>query len=83
MQFDQMQFDQMQFDQMQFDQLQFYRLQFNKLQLLARTNNLCPLWPGGRVAENKQENKRSWGRCYDHNFLRFLPIFWSEKMAFF
>jgi hypothetical protein len=23
-----------------------------------------------------------WGRCYDHNFLRFLPIF-GEKMAFF
>jgi hypothetical protein len=22
------------------------------------------------------------GRCYDHNFLRFLPIF-SEKIAFF
>jgi hypothetical protein len=22
------------------------------------------------------------GRCYDHNFLRFLPIF-CEKMAFF
>jgi hypothetical protein len=24
----------------------------------------------------------SWGRCYDHSFLRFLPIF-GEKMAFF
>jgi hypothetical protein len=23
-----------------------------------------------------------WGRCYDHNFLRFFPIF-GEKMAFF
>jgi hypothetical protein len=23
-----------------------------------------------------------WDRCYDHNFLRFLPIF-GEKMAFF
>jgi hypothetical protein len=23
-----------------------------------------------------------WGRCYDHNFLRFLTIF-GEKMAFF
>jgi hypothetical protein len=26
--------------------------------------------------------KFSRGRCYDHNFLRFLPIF-CEKMAFF
>jgi hypothetical protein len=24
----------------------------------------------------------SWGRCYDHNFLRFLPIF-GEKIGFF
>jgi hypothetical protein len=24
----------------------------------------------------------SWGRCYNHNFLRFLSIF-GEKMAFF
>jgi hypothetical protein len=24
----------------------------------------------------------SWGRCYDHNFLRYLPIF-GEKIAFF
>jgi hypothetical protein len=23
-----------------------------------------------------------WGRCYDHNFLRFLPIF-AKKLAFF
>jgi hypothetical protein len=23
-----------------------------------------------------------WGRCYDHKFLRFSPIF-GEKMAFF
>jgi hypothetical protein len=24
----------------------------------------------------------TWGRCYDHNFLRFLPIS-AKKMAFF
>jgi hypothetical protein len=24
----------------------------------------------------------TWGRCYDHNFLRFFPIF-GEKLAFF
>jgi hypothetical protein len=24
----------------------------------------------------------TWGRCYDHNFLRFLPIF-GTKLAFF
>jgi hypothetical protein len=24
----------------------------------------------------------TWGQCYDHNFLRFLPIF-GEKFAFF
>jgi hypothetical protein len=23
------------------------------------------------------------GRCYDHNFLRFLPIFGEKKLAFF
>jgi hypothetical protein len=25
---------------------------------------------------------KAWGRCYDHNFLRFLLLF-GEKMAFF
>jgi hypothetical protein len=25
----------------------------------------------------------SWGRCCDHNFLRFLPIFGEKKLAFF
>jgi hypothetical protein len=28
------------------------------------------------------KNRPIWGRCYDHNFLRFSPIF-GEKMAFF
>jgi hypothetical protein len=23
--------------------------------------------------------KRTWGRCYDHNFLRFLPIFRGKR----
>jgi hypothetical protein len=26
--------------------------------------------------------KLIWGLCYDHNFLRFFPIY-GEKMAFF
>jgi hypothetical protein len=31
---------------------------------------------------HKVNDRVTRGRCYDHNFLRFLPIF-GEKMAFF
>jgi hypothetical protein len=34
------------------------------------------------VGTINQTNPCSWGRSYDHNFLRFFPIF-GEKMAFF
>jgi hypothetical protein len=42
---------------------------------------------GKTINENTSrlsKRSRQWigGRCYDHNFLRFLPIF-DEKMAFF
>jgi hypothetical protein len=30
----------------------------------------------------RKKNRPIRGRCYDHNFLRFLPIF-CEKLAFF
>jgi hypothetical protein len=36
---------------------------------------ICPITEGDMGRE-------IWGRCYDHNFLRFFPIF-GEKMAFF
>jgi hypothetical protein len=26
--------------------------------------------------------RKIWGRCYDHNFLRVLPIFGEKKLAF-
>jgi hypothetical protein len=26
--------------------------------------------------------RQTWGRCYDHNFLRFLPMF-GKKLSFF
>jgi hypothetical protein len=32
---------------------------------------------------NFLSNKSTGGRCYDHNFLRFLPIFCEKKLAFF
>jgi hypothetical protein len=37
----------------------------------------------GRKSQNKnRKNKASWGRSYDHNFLRFFLIF-GEKIGFF
>jgi hypothetical protein len=33
-------------------------------------------------AEMKIRKIGSWGRCYDHNFLRFLTIFCKKKLAF-
>jgi hypothetical protein len=36
----------------------------------------------GRFLIDFSEILMSWGRCYDHNFLRFLTIS-GEKMAFF
>jgi hypothetical protein len=32
--------------------------------------------------KKKPPRRTTWGRCYDHNFLRFLPIF-GEKIGVF
>jgi hypothetical protein len=31
---------------------------------------------------NNSDNQKNWGRCYDHNFLQFFPIF-GEKFGVF
>jgi hypothetical protein len=35
-----------------------------------------------RTLAARDSGARIWGRCYDHNFRRFFPIF-GEKLAFF
>jgi hypothetical protein len=54
----------------------FFKLRVSKLKKLGRfkdAQNICS------VCDAKFTN---WGQCYDHNFLRFSPIF-CKKLAFF
>jgi hypothetical protein len=47
--------------------------------------NLTPgvkFWMALRLLSEKCPLTPTWGRCYDHNFLRFLPTF-SEKIGAF
>jgi hypothetical protein len=65
-----------------------HNLGTDKTFIRAKFLTVVPLYPrigwdkffSAAIGRNSAHNSR--GRCYDHNFLRFLPIF-GEKMAFF
>jgi hypothetical protein len=50
-------------------------------QVRRRTRLALPDQPVGAMEVISAST--TWGRCYNHQFLRFLPIFPGKKLAFF
>jgi hypothetical protein len=62
-----------------------FRIKINPIflqNIRVNTKTLGTAPGSGETGRFKLTSKETWGRCYDHNFLRFLTIF-GEKIGVF